>query len=136
MNMEKVKAIFLEMTGKPEITPYLLYIESAAENVGSLIKPEFSENVPECVHAYTAAMAARMLTYRDCSSEKLVCTEAGSVPSQRDTSDRRESAEMQMSLLKAMCAPYLTDQEFVMRSIGKEPDSNADALSDKSESSS
>lgn len=117
MNKERVKAIFLQLTKKPEITPYLLYTDCAYEKVSRLVKPEFTENTPDCVHAYAAALAAQMLCARDAAAEGSVCTEAGSVPMQRDTSDRRISAEEAVRFWKGICAPYLFDEEFVMRGI-------------------
>ncbi len=133
MNKERVKAIFLELTGKPEITPYLLYTDCAAEKVSRLIKPEFRENIPDCVHSYAAALAAQMLSFRDSAGDGLVCTEAGTAPAQRDTSDRRAAADVQADLWKAICAPYLFDEEFVMRSIGKERPPHAESISSEAE---
>lgn len=136
MNKERIKAIFLELTGKPEITPYLLYTDCAAEKVSRLLKPEYAEDTPDCVHAYAAALAAQMLAGSDSAGEGIVCTEAGTAPVQRDTSDRRSSAAAQVSFWKGMCAPYIFDEEFVIRSVGKERRPHAQCISSESESSS
>lgn len=117
MNKEKIKAIFLAATGKKEITPYLLYIDCAAEKVSRLVKPEFAEDIPNCVYAYAASLAMQMLYSDDSAAEKMVCTEAGTIPAERSTSDRRAAAKYLTSLWKGVCAPYLFDEEFVMRGI-------------------
>ena len=43
MNRERVKSIFLTLTGEKEATPFLLYIDSAVERVSRFVKPEYQE---------------------------------------------------------------------------------------------
>ena len=120
MNRERVKSIFLTLTGEKEATPFLLYIDSALERVSRLVKPEYQEYPPDCVHAYTAAIAAELFYSAVSAGEKIVCTEAGTAAVQRNTSDRRAAAAMQVKRWREFSADYLEDEEFVMMCTGKE----------------
>ncbi len=120
MNKELIKSVFLMITGLRDTTPFMFYIDTAAEKVKATVKPEFSENIPNCVHAYAAATAAEMMYAAVASHDKRMCTEAGSALMSRDTKDLRTAAATQREYWKAMSAPFLYDGEFVLMNIRRE----------------
>ncbi len=117
MNKELVKSVFLMLTRRLDATPFLFFTDTAIEKVTPLIKSEYADNIPDSVHAFTAALAAEMLSLSVCAGENTLCTELGETITQRQTDDLREAAQFQKNYWLGVAAPYLTDQAFVIMQI-------------------
>lgn len=117
MNYELIECRFLQMTGKPDATPYRTYLETAAAETERLLRPEYAEDPPDAVYSLAAAMAIRMWSAVQAAQERTVCTEAGTLPVSEDTAPRRAAAEALVSVYRTMCCLFLRDEAFVMMGI-------------------
>ncbi|MGN0631694.1 MAG: hypothetical protein ACI4JN_10245 [Ruminococcus sp.] len=114
MNYERVKAVFLKLISEKEATPYIGYIKAAISFAQSRIRPEYLENIPDCVYMYAAACALQMYTNAGCAGDITVCSENGTALINKDTGNIRKAAADYADYCLSLCRDYLKDDKFVM----------------------